>query len=59
MNEILSAAEIIAAACRNRTPLAALPQHIAPQHEADGYLIPGAVHDVLRNPHTALAEQFE
>ncbi|HVV43438.1 MAG TPA: fumarylacetoacetate hydrolase family protein [Nitrobacter sp.] len=54
MNEILSAAEIIAAARRNRMPLAALPPHIAPQHEADGYLIQSAVHEVLAREHGGL-----
>ena len=41
------AAERIATARRARTPLAALPEDIAPQDEAAGYLIQADVHDLL------------
>src|SRR3954470_12448266 len=41
------AAERIATARRTRTPLAALPDDIAPQDEAAGYLIQADVHDLL------------
>jgi 2-keto-4-pentenoate hydratase len=44
VNEILAAAELIAAARRDRTPLAALPAALVPPHEADGYRIQTAVH---------------
>jgi len=47
MNEILAAAEIVAAARRNRTQLGPLPAVLAPQHEADGYRIQDAVHACL------------
>lgn len=55
MNEILSAAGIIAAARRDRASLGALPLHIAPQHEADGYRLQSAVHDVLARDRGGLA----
>lgn len=42
-----SAASIIAAARRARTPLAALPAGLAPLAEADGYRVQLAVHDIL------------
>jgi 2-keto-4-pentenoate hydratase len=47
MNQILAAAELIAAARRDRAPLVALPPALAPRHEADGYRIQTAVHDIL------------
>jgi 2-keto-4-pentenoate hydratase len=47
MDKILGAAKTIAAARRNRTPLAALPPELAPTDEAEGYLIQRAVHDLL------------
>ena len=47
MDRILGAAKDIAAARRNRTPLAALTPELAPTDEAEGYLIQRAVHDLL------------
>ena len=47
MNKTLAAAEIIASARRNRTPLRPLAADIAPQDEAEGYRIQNAVHDLL------------
>ena len=47
MDGILAAAEIIAAARRGRAPLQRLPETVAPRHEADGYRIQNAVHDML------------
>jgi 2-keto-4-pentenoate hydratase len=47
MDNILAAAQIIATARRNRTPLASLPADLAPEQEADGYRIQRAVHDLL------------
>jgi 2-keto-4-pentenoate hydratase len=55
MNEILAAADIVAAARRERTPLAPLPANIAPQHESDGYRIQDAVHDLLAREQGRLA----
>jgi 2-keto-4-pentenoate hydratase len=55
MNEIRAAADLIAAARRDRTPLAALPAALVPQHEEDGYRIQVAVHDVLASKQGALA----
>jgi 2-keto-4-pentenoate hydratase len=46
MDRILAAAQVIAAARRNRTPLRPLAD-LAPKTEADGYLIQRAVHDLL------------
>ena len=47
MTDIRAAAEIIAAARRSRTPLAPLASDIAPNTEADGYLVQDAVHELL------------
>ncbi|HMH59876.1 MAG TPA: hydratase, partial [Bradyrhizobium sp.] len=47
MNDTFAAAEIIAAARRNRTPLHPLAGDAAPQTEADGYRIADAVHGLL------------
>lgn len=47
MDNILAAARTIAAARRNRTPLAALPPDLVPQDEAEGYRIQRALHDLL------------
>jgi 2-keto-4-pentenoate hydratase len=47
MDNILAAAQIIAAARRGRTPLNSLDAELAPQDEADGYQIQRAVHDLL------------
>ena len=47
MDNILTAAQSIATARRNRTPLQSLPPEIAPSDEAEGYLIQRAVHDLL------------
>jgi 2-keto-4-pentenoate hydratase len=47
MNRILAAAEIIASARRNRTPLQPLAGDAAPQSEAEGYLVQDALHGLL------------
>jgi len=47
MDNILAAAQAIATARRNHTPLQSLPPEIAPGDEAEGYLIQRAVHDLL------------
>ncbi len=47
MDRILAAARAIASARRAHTELTALPPKIAPQDEAEGYLIQRAVHDLL------------
>src|ERR1700688_4555633 len=47
MTDIRAAAEIIAAARRNRTPLEPLVAGVAPATEADGYLIQDALHRLL------------
>src|SRR5437899_11525273 len=47
MDKTLAAAQIIATARRNRTPLAALPPDLVPSDEAEGYRIQRAVHDLL------------
>ena len=47
MDKILAAAQAIASARRNRTALGALAGEIAPNDEAEGYLIQRAVHDLL------------
>jgi 2-keto-4-pentenoate hydratase len=47
MDKILAAAKVIAAARRNRAPLAALPPDLAPQDLAEGYRIQRALHDLL------------
>jgi 2-keto-4-pentenoate hydratase len=55
MNKIRAAAEIIASARRNRTPLTPLAADIAPLDEAEGYLIQDAVHGLLAADFGALA----
>jgi 2-oxo-3-hexenedioate decarboxylase/2-keto-4-pentenoate hydratase len=55
MNKIRAAAEIIASARRNRTPLTPLAADIAPLDEAEGYLIQDAVHGLLAAEFGALA----
>ena len=55
VNEILAAAELIATARRDRTPLAPLPAALAPQHEAGGYRIQAAVHERLAREQGPLA----
>jgi 2-keto-4-pentenoate hydratase len=47
MDKILAAAKVIAAARRNRTPLAPLPANVAPANEDEGYRIQRALHDLL------------
>ena len=47
MDNILAAAQTIATARRNRTPLASLPPDLMPDSEAEGYQIQRAVHDLL------------
>ena len=47
MDKILGAAQAIATARRNRSALAALAAEIAPEDEAEGYLVQRAVHDLL------------
>jgi 2-keto-4-pentenoate hydratase len=47
MTNTLAAAEIIATARRNRTPLQPLAGDAAPTDEAEGYRIQDAVHDLL------------
>jgi 2-keto-4-pentenoate hydratase len=47
MTDIRAAAETIAAARRNRTPLEPLAAGVGPATEADGCLIQDAVHDLL------------
>src|ERR1700724_3966231 len=47
MDNILAAAQVIATARRNRSPLQALSADIAPRDEAEGYRIQRAVHDLL------------
>jgi 2-oxo-3-hexenedioate decarboxylase/2-keto-4-pentenoate hydratase len=47
MNDIRRAAEIIAAARRDRTPLEPLPEDTAPATEAEGYLVQNIVHELL------------
>jgi 2-keto-4-pentenoate hydratase len=47
MTDILSAANTIAAARRNRTPLQPLAGDAAPQTEAEGYLVQEALRDLL------------
>jgi 2-oxo-3-hexenedioate decarboxylase/2-keto-4-pentenoate hydratase len=47
MDNILAAAQVIASARRKRTALKSLARDIAPQDEAEGYLIQRAVHDLL------------
>src|SRR3989440_9192847 len=47
MDNILAAAQTIATARRNRTPLASLAPELVPDDEAEGYRIKRAVHDLL------------
>jgi len=47
MDNILAAAQTIAAARRGRAPLNSLPADLAPRDEAEGYRIQRAVHDLL------------
>ena len=47
MTDIRAAAATIAAARRRRTPLGPLAADIAPDTEADGYLVQDAVHELL------------
>jgi 2-keto-4-pentenoate hydratase len=47
MDRILSAAQIIATARRNRAALKALATETAPRDEAEGYRVQRAVHDLL------------
>ena len=47
MNKTFAAAEIIASARRNRTPLKPLPDDAAPRTEAEGYRIQDALHRLL------------
>ena len=47
MTDIRAAAEAIASARRTRTPLAPLAADVAPQTEAEGYLVQDALHDLL------------
>src|SRR4030095_11460063 len=47
MDNILAAAQTIATARRNRTPLASLTPALVPADEAVGYQIQRAVHDLL------------
>ena len=47
MTNMLAAAEIIATARRNRTPLEPLAADVAPQDEAEGYRIQRALHELL------------
>src|SRR3954471_21553300 len=47
MDNILAAAQTIATARRNRTPLASLAPELVPGDEAEGYQIQRAVHDLL------------
>jgi len=51
MDKILGAAQAIATARRNHSALAPLADELAPDDEAEGYLIQRAVHDLLL-PHT-------
>src|ERR1700738_3696583 len=46
-NKVLAAAEIIASARRDRTPLKPLAGDAAPQTEAEGYRIQDALHGLL------------
>jgi len=46
-DSILAAAQMIALARRNRSPLKALPPNLVPSDEAAGYRIQRAVHDLL------------
>jgi 2-keto-4-pentenoate hydratase len=55
MNRILAAANAIASARRNRTPLPLLDANVAPHDEAEGYLIQTALADLLSPDFGALA----
>ncbi|MGE0285721.1 MAG: 2-keto-4-pentenoate hydratase [Bradyrhizobium sp.] len=48
MDRILAAAQVIANARRNRSPLAALPADCIPATEAEGYRVQRALHDLIR-----------
>ena len=52
---VLAAAQAIAAARRTRVPLAALPEAIVPQDEAEGYRVQRALHDLMLPVNGALA----
>ena len=54
-DRILSAAQAIASARRNRAPLPALPPGIVPRDEAEGYLVQRALHDLMLAVNGALA----
>jgi 2-keto-4-pentenoate hydratase len=54
MDKTLAAAQVIAAARRNRSALRALAADIVPQDEAQGYRIQRAVHDLLLPHHGAM-----
>src|SRR5258708_31846096 len=47
MDRILTAAQTIATARRNRVALKALSSEAAPRDEAEGYLVQRALHDLL------------
>jgi 2-keto-4-pentenoate hydratase len=47
LDRILTAAQTLATARRNRSALKALPSEAAPRDEAEGYLVQRALHDLL------------
>jgi 2-keto-4-pentenoate hydratase len=47
MDRILTAAQTLATARRNRIALKALPPEVAPRDEAEGYLVQRTLHDLL------------
>src|SRR5215216_7247676 len=47
MDSILAAAQTIATARRNRTPLCSLPPDLVPDSEAEGYQVQRALHDLM------------
>src|SRR4051812_19863888 len=55
MDRILTAAQMLATARRNRAALKALPPDAAPRDEAEGYLVQRALHDLLLPGAGALA----
>jgi 2-keto-4-pentenoate hydratase len=55
MDRILTAAQTIATARRNRSALKALPGNAEPRDEAEGYLVQRALHDLLLPGTGALA----